>query len=931
MVGETFRSILIDQFTRTRNGDSQWYENQPWAPADLVWLRNTTLSDIILRNTNTVRMQADAFIAVERADLYNGSVATITPRISGVDIPGANSSGVTFKLISGTLPPGLRVGGPNIVGTPTQVSKLTTFTFCIRATQNSQIADRTFSMTVDGADAPVFVTTEGALPAGLHQQLYVLDRTYIDFQIEAFDIDTAAGQQLSFFIASGDGELPPGVTFTNTGRIYGFIRPTFKISVSDGTGYYDQSLFDAVAYDFAVRPSNGYDSYLFDNVKFDYSQPDSAPVSLNRNYEFIVSLTDGTSLSKRKYRIFVVGDDQFRADSTTPDGTAGDLYTADATYLRQASWLTNSQLGSYRANNYVTIPLEVYDDTDILFRLEATNQEIYANALQVSINDNVKNSNKLTIVNTSSTPLLGQSLTFDNYLDGATGQVYKISNVESLGVKQYRLTLDRNLELVIPDATSFYIGSTSQLPPGLSFDINTVQLYGTIPYQPAITKTYTFTVTATRIGSKGDRLDSFRTFKINVVGEIDSVIIWNTNNYLGSLNVNYESTFSIEAASTISNAVIIYTLADDTQKLPPGLTLTSDGEIVGKVMQSDVFSIDHSLFTLDKGTTTLDRTYTFIVDAKDQFNYSIASRAFTIALKIVDTVAYSSIRVKPLLSLPQRAAWRTFVNNSLVFTPADIYRPNDAKFGIPSGLDMLVYAGIQTEQAAAYMGAIGLNHKRKRFVFGSVKKAVAVATGTKTVVYEVIYVEMIDPQESKGKHLPLKIKKAGLESDLITSDVSNSIWSRNLSDLSSIAPSASRPQAIITADSTGYEASNPQVDTYFPNSITNWRTRLSQTVDHYDNNGNPVAVQSERNYLPLWMRSIQPSTKQEIGFQLALPLCYCKPGSGDKILLNVTTYLASGAFSLNSIDYTVDRYIIDSVTGSTSDKYLIFKNDRITV
>jgi hypothetical protein len=275
MVGETFRNIMIDQFIRTRDGDNQWYENQPWAVGDIAWLRNTTLSDIILRNTNTVRMQADAFIAVERADLYNGSVATITPRISGVDIPGANSSGVTFKLISGTLPPGLRVGEPNIVGTPTQVSKLTTFTFCIRATQNSQIADRTFSMTVDGADDPVFVTTEGALPAGLHQQLYVLDRTYLDFQIEAFDIDTAAGQQLSFFIASGDGELPPGVTFTNTGRIYGFIRPTFKISVSDGTGYYDQSLFDAVAYDFAVRPSNGYDSYLFDNVKFDYSQPDT--------------------------------------------------------------------------------------------------------------------------------------------------------------------------------------------------------------------------------------------------------------------------------------------------------------------------------------------------------------------------------------------------------------------------------------------------------------------------------------------------------------------------------------------------------------------------------------------------------------------------------------------------------------------------------
>jgi hypothetical protein len=179
--------------------------------------------------------------------------------------------GVTFNVISGKLPPGLRIENNSIVGTPTQLSKDTTFIFCIRATKNLQIADRTFNISVDGADAPVFVTLAGSLPAGLHEQLYVLDRTYIDFQIDAFDIDTAVGQQLSFFIASGDGELPPGVALSNVGRIQGFIRPTFKILPIDGTGNYDDSFYDAVAYDFAVRSSNGYDSYIYDDVKYDYS------------------------------------------------------------------------------------------------------------------------------------------------------------------------------------------------------------------------------------------------------------------------------------------------------------------------------------------------------------------------------------------------------------------------------------------------------------------------------------------------------------------------------------------------------------------------------------------------------------------------------------------------------------------------------------
>ena len=825
-------------------------------------------------------------------------------------------SGVSFKLISGKLPAGLRVEGSNIIGTPTQVSKLTTFTFCIRATQNSKIADRTFSMTVDGADAPVFITPQGALPAGLHEQLYVLDRTYIDFQIEAFDIDTAIGQRLSFFIGSGDGELPPGITLSNTGRVQGFIRPTFKILPNDGSGNYDDSFYDAVAYDFAIRPTNGYDSYIYDDVKYDYNTPSVVPISINRNYEFIVTLTDGTTYTQRKYRIFVVGDDSFRADSTLPDSLAQE-FTADATYLRQPVWATNSSLGSYRANNYITLPFKLYDDTDVIMRLEATNQEIYASTYQIAPTDNRINFNTLTVINTTSRPIAGQYLTFDNYLAGADGTIYQIQNVDEIGVKQYRLTLNKNLKLIIPDAVSFYIGSISQLPPGTKFDVNTMQIYGTIPFQPAITKTYKFTLTATRLGIKGDKLSAFRTFVLDLIGEINSVITWNTNNYLGSINANYGSTFAIQAISNIPGATILYTLLDNTQRLPPGLSLNLDGEIVGKVDQNQIITFDRGALTFDGGNTTVDRVYTFIVQARDQFNYSLINRSFTIAVKLVDTVPYSNIKVKPLLKLDQRDTWKSFINNADVFTPASIYRPNDINFGVQTGLSMIVYAGIETKSAAAYVGAIGLNHKRKRFTFGDIKKSVAVVPGTTTVVYEVIYVVMHDPAESNGKHAPLSIKNSGHDSRTITVDTSNDIWSNT--HLGDISPYSSRPDFTITVDSTGYEVSDPNVDIYFPNNISNWRQRL-KTVGL-----------TERNYLPLWMRSIQPGTKEELGYQLAVPICFCKPGTADSILLNIKNYIKTTGFSLNTIDYTVDRYTIDSVTGYTSDKYLIFRNDRITV
>ncbi len=55
MVGETFRTILIDQFTRLRDGDRFWYENDPFFtsnPALMKQVENTELSDIIKRNTS---------------------------------------------------------------------------------------------------------------------------------------------------------------------------------------------------------------------------------------------------------------------------------------------------------------------------------------------------------------------------------------------------------------------------------------------------------------------------------------------------------------------------------------------------------------------------------------------------------------------------------------------------------------------------------------------------------------------------------------------------------------------------------------------------------------------------------------------------------------------------------------------------------------
>ena len=186
---------------------------------------------------------------------------------------------------------------------------------------------------------------------------------------------------------------------------------------------------------------------------------------------------------------------------------------------------------------------------------------------------------------------------------------------------------------------------------------------------------------------------------------------------------------------------------------------------------------------------------------------------------------------------------------------------------------------------------------------------------------------MIDPLEPDGKRLPNKIKYQEIKSNQITVDNSKILWSRTNSDLAIPAPDSPRPEPFMDVNSSSYLVSDPSPRTFYPNSISNWRDRFKNWADVDPNTREPVSFARERNYLPLWMRSIQPGTKTELGFTLAVPLCYCKVGTAADIILNIKY----SGFDFKDLDYTVDRYIIDAVEGQTNDKYLVFRNDRITV
>lgn len=840
---------------------------------------------------------------------------------------------IAVAVISGSLPPGLRVEGLSIVGTPYEVAREKTFRFVLRAENIDGLTDRTFSINIQGADAPVWVTPAGDLPVGtigeridvvnkttlfasvsgdtsirvvstsniivgstvyltlggiaiaentkvtavsastktvklskpllgaippgtgvsfqyviIHENLFVLDNAIVDFQLSAIDNDLPTGQRLTYYIPPKGGELPPGLKLSTDGRITGFPQPVIAIDTGDGTGgAYDMNFYDRFAYDYGVRPYNGFDSFLYDNQTFDFSDTVRSPRKLNRYYQFVVRATDGISYTDRRFRIYVVGDDHLRADNTIMQvGT--NTFTVDSTYLRKPIWITPPNLGRRRANNYVTVFLDIYDPAT---------------------------------------------------LQGPIGYVMDVLNDD---------------------------GSASTLPPGMMLDQLSGEIYGSVPYQPAVTKTYKFTVRAIRYDAIQSQqiVGSSRTFTLDIIGEVDSTISFTTSGDLGTIAANFISNLSVEAKTTVPNAVLSYTLIGGS--LPPGLTLVNDGTIQGKVNQYATVSLpglttfDSNTTIFDNFTTTVDREYTFIVLAKDQFEYSATSKVFTIAVNTPNDLLYSNLYVKPFLKIDKRLELTDFFTNPDIFERDKLYRPSDASFGIQTELKMLLYAGIETKSAAEYVSALG-RASRKRFRFGTVKKAVAKDPGTNNILYEAVYIEVFDNMENENGSIPETITTRYLDYPITVNQGRRDPWDSDISDNNitrseeDVLPRIWRQDKVMKADFNGQLVSDSNRSNIFGSSTKNIRKKIESIGE------------TERNFLPLWMRTPQTRSGVEQGFIKAVVLCYCRPQSSsdlqnpaDRIINNIK----NSGFDFKTIDFTVDRAIIDSVEGEVGDKYLMF-------
>lgn len=217
---------------------------------EIVATSNTT----IVNNTNNRNFSVTIGTMVWQTDANLGEFTETLPiSLQVVASPSVPGNKITYSLINGQFPASTStataitltnslvsgVWTGIISGTPGQVKEITTSNFTIRATETHpttnqlvSFVDRTFSISVSGTTAPSFVSAAGSV-------LFITqDSTWVNYQVQVESPDPQTVPVVSLV----SGNLPPGLTISQTGLITGYASPPFTSSGSPTTTNYNFTL-----------------------------------------------------------------------------------------------------------------------------------------------------------------------------------------------------------------------------------------------------------------------------------------------------------------------------------------------------------------------------------------------------------------------------------------------------------------------------------------------------------------------------------------------------------------------------------------------------------------------------------------------------------------------------------------------------------------
>lgn len=471
-------------------------------------------------------------------------------------VPDDSAPLLNFKIIAGSLPPGLVLNTDTgqlngrakeqyrVRGVSRNVAEDTTTLFCCRVTnlRTNQVADRTFSLTVTGQDAPTIISNVEELG-------HVLDGNYAEFQITAIDLDS---DPLTYYITNGS--LPDGLSLDkNTGIISGFVQPTGFLT-DPNAGWSTESGWDLSPWDFYAR-------------------------TISKRFEFDINVTDGKDTVSKKFGIYVISKDSLTADNdiVTVNGYY-DVVTADLDNKRLPVLTSLEQdLGIYTHDNYFA------------YQFKAVDYDLDAVSFSILITENIGFDNEIggfdsTLLDVGNFEL-PPSLTLSTETGWLYGNIISMPGIQKeyeFGVyvykrdypeyksrlRNFKMTVVGDLrysinwlsptdlgtivagnvsELAIEATTSFnktlmytlQNGTRSRLPQGLRlldngliagrasfevtcFDHNTLTFDKTLretgDYSPETTydRTYVFTV---KVNDIDNTVTAYKTFKIKVLSE----------------------------------------------------------------------------------------------------------------------------------------------------------------------------------------------------------------------------------------------------------------------------------------------------------------------------------------------------------------------------------------------------------------------------
>ena len=283
---------------------------------------------------------------------------------------------------------------------------------------------------------------------------------------------------------------------------------------------------------------------------------------------------------------------------------------------------------------------------------------------------------------------------------------------------------------------------------------------------------------------------------------------WENTGSLGSLLMGEISELYIKT-NTTSSLDVIYQHTGGT--LPPGISLLRDGTLSGYVTTtSNLISTS---------------TYIFTATVTKSVGNAISTGTFSITVNKNTSTNYTSVYCKPYLNLSQRSKFYNFIDDKKIFVPELIYRPFDPHFGIQREMRLYIHYGIEKVSLSLFAITLNQNFYKRRFLLGQVKSAVAKVNNT--IVYEIIYIDVLDYNVNQNN--------------------------------------ISIPKSI------------PVLGQHYPSSISNMRRQLELSSARFTNELDPK-----------FMNTFQVGAVTELGFIGHIPLCYTLPGKSTVILRKIS-------------------------------------------